>query len=113
MALTLLDLGGDVKIANGTKFTMIAYDGTWNGGTFVGAPNLGVVTIGLNNQFQIRYADTTAGGNFAGETMDNARFVTLTSVPELSSFVSVGLGGLFAIGAVWLGRRFGFNALQV
>ncbi len=113
VALTLLDWGGDVKIANGTKFTMIAYDGTWNGGTFVGAPNLGVVTIGLNNQFQIRYADTTAGGNFAGETMDNARFVTLTSVPELSSFVSVGLGGLFAIGAVWLGRRFGFNALQV
>ena len=113
VALSLLDLGADIKIADGTKLTMIAYDGTWNGGTFVGAPNLGVVTVGLNNQFRIRYADTAAGGNFAGETIDNARFVTLTAVPELSSIVSVGLGGLFAIGAVWLGRRFGFNALHV
>ncbi|MCE9555154.1 MAG: autotransporter-associated beta strand repeat-containing protein, partial [Planctomycetes bacterium] len=35
-ALSLIDLGSNTALAPGTKFTLIAYDGVWNGGLFSG-----------------------------------------------------------------------------
>jgi hypothetical protein len=93
---------------------MIGYNSTWDGGTFVGAPNFGVVMIG-SKQFRIRYADDNAGGNFTGETDLNTtgRIVALTAVPQLGSFLTMGPVGGCAIDAVRLARRFGFKALSM
>ncbi len=106
--LALSDLGTAI-VPNGTKFTMISYNGTWDGGTYVGAPDGGVVTIS-GRPFQIAYSDTGAGGNFASEAT-GSRFVTLTAVPELGSFITMGLVGCCALGAARFGKRFGFKAL--
>jgi autotransporter-associated beta strand protein len=106
-ALSASDLGS-TQLANGTKLTMISYTGAWSGGTFVGLPNLGTTVIGLN-QYRIRYADPNAGGNFAAETANNTAFVTLTVVPELSSFLTLILTGLTAAIGVTAGKRFGFK----
>ncbi len=93
VSLDLSDLGASL-LAFGTKFTMISYNGEWNGGTFTGLDNLSFLTLG-GNSFQIRYDDLTPGSNFLGETSLNTggRFVTLTltAVPEMSSFVTMGL----------------------
>lgn len=115
VALDLQDLlPSGSQLAFGTKFTLISYNGTWNGGTFVGAQNLGVVTNGTN-QFRINYTDQSAGGNFTTETGLNTsgRFVTLTAVPELGSFITMGLVGCCVLGAVRLGKRYGLTVFRV
>jgi hypothetical protein len=115
VALDLSDLlPSGSQLAFGTKFTLISYNGAWNGGTFVGAPNLGVVTVGMN-QFRISYNDKNAGGNFTTETALNTsgQFVTLTAVPELGSFITMGLVGCCVLGAVRLGKRYGLKVLSI
>jgi autotransporter-associated beta strand protein len=109
--LSASDLGS-TQLANGTKLTMISYVGAWNGGTFAGLPNFGTIVIGPN-QYRIRYADVAAGSNFAAETLDNNAFVTLTVVPEASSFLILGLGGLFATALVRLVKRLGFSLFAI
>jgi fibronectin-binding autotransporter adhesin len=112
--LALVDLGAGA-IADGTKYTVISYNGTWNGKSFANAPNFGIVMMGAQ-QFRIRYADSNPGGNFATETASNigvGKFVTLTAVPELGSFLTMGLIGCCVLGAVRLGKRYGFKALSL
>jgi autotransporter-associated beta strand protein len=118
----LLDSSGSLSIAagavlniaqlaagflpNGTKFTVISYNGTWDLGTFVGKANNSEF-VAAGHRWRIKYDDLTAGSNFAAETLDNAAFVTLTAIPEASSIFGFGLSGLFAAAVVWYGKRRG------
>ncbi len=61
--LVLTDLGSDVALPNGTKFTLVDYSGTWNpadvvrfGGVEV--PNNSTITLGANT-FALKYDDGT------------------------------------------------------
>jgi len=113
--LLLASAGFPGAVPDGTKYTVISYNGTWNGKPFKGAPDMGIVMLGTQ-QFRIRYADINPGGNFATETASNigvGKFVTLTAVPELGSFITMGLMGCCAFGAVRLGRRYGFRPLSL
>ena len=78
--LAITDLGNST-LAGGTKFTLISYSGTWDGGTFAGKPDGSNLLVGLNT-FTINYADNSGGANFGGGSYSN--FVTLTAVPEAS-----------------------------
>lgn len=93
VVLDLTDLATAALAAN-TRFTLISYDGLWNGGVFDGHADGSVFTLGANN-WQINYADTSAGLN--GGSFDN--FVTLTVVPEPTAAV------LGSIGLMCLMRR--------
>lgn len=104
----------------GSKYTVIAYNGNWVGGfSFKNAPNNTLVSVGTRD-FLINYQDTTPGGNSLDETQTGApnitsstRFVTLVAVPELGSFLTMGLVGCCALGAVRFGKRYGFKALSL
>jgi autotransporter-associated beta strand protein len=114
VALAAADLGvGAAPLAMGTKFTLINYGGTWNGGIFTGYANHSTnLVIGLN-RFQIDYDNTTGGVNFGGGSVGaGSHFVTITAVPEASTFLTIGLGGIFAIAAVWMSKRVGINVLK-
>jgi autotransporter-associated beta strand protein len=114
-ALSASDLGtGAVPLAMGTKFTLINYGGTWNGGIFTGYANHSTnLVIGLN-RFQIDYDNTTGGTNFGGGSVGaGSHFVTITAVPEASAFLTVALGGVFAIAAIWMSKRLGLSVLKI
>lgn len=98
-----LDLTGAASSswALNDKVTLISYfdvDGItpgWNGGLFNGYADDSTQTFG-SNTWQFNYNDTTGGTNFAADqaTGPDARFVTMTLVPEPSSAL---LGALCAI----------------
>ena len=114
VALSASDLGvGALPLAMGTKFTLINYGGTWNNGTFTGLANHSTnLVIGLN-RFQIDYDATSGGSNFGGGSVGTgSHFVTITAVPEASTFLVMGLGGIFAFAAVRIGKRMGLNVLK-
>ncbi len=114
VALSASDLGvGALPLAMGTKFTLINYGGTWNLGTFTGLANHSTnLVIGLN-RFQIDYDSTTGGSNFGGGSVGaGSHYVTITAVPEASAFLVIGLGGIFTIAAVRMGKRMGINVLK-
>jgi hypothetical protein len=76
------------------KLTLIAYNGTWNGGLFTYLGNIvpDNSPIILNGrQWWFRYNDTDAGDNFTGDLGAATRFVTMT-VPEPSTVLLGGLG---------------------
>lgn len=87
--LNIADLGGNVALAAGTKFTFITYAGTWNGGLFkVGGNTIadeGLFTFGPNT-YRLDY---NAGGNS----------VALIAVPEPSTglVVATSLGALLGL----------------
>jgi fibronectin-binding autotransporter adhesin len=111
--LSISDLGSSL-LAFGTRFTLINYSGTWDGGTFAGLPNYSTtLTIG-SNRFAIRYDDPAGGSNFGGGAFGpGTGHVTLTAVPEASAFLTVGLGGIFAIAAICLSKRAGVSLLNI
>ena len=112
VGLLTSDLGGAL-LAMGTKFTLINYGGVWNGGTFAGLPNYSTTLVIGANRFAIRYDDTTGGINFGGGSVGlGSKFVTITAVPEASTFVAFGIGLAFTVGLVWVGRRMGVNVLK-
>jgi autotransporter-associated beta strand protein len=115
VALSAAELGSGM-LAFGTKFTLINYGGTWNNGIFTGLPNYSTaLTIGAN-RFQIKYDDTTGGSNFGGGTYGGGvgpHYVTITAVPEASTVLIMGLGGVLAIAAARVGKRMGVNVLNV
>lgn len=98
--LNLSDFSGtNTFLAPGTKFTLIAYDGLWNGGIFTGfADDSAFVFAG--NFWRINYNDTSAGLNFFSDASGlNTRFVTITSiVPEPASLSLLMLGSLALLG---------------
>lgn len=97
------DLAGSSVSLAGTTFTLINYEGAYNGGTFAGLPNGGyIIGLGLND-WQINYADTNPGINNPGGT---GMFVTITAaVPEASSFLAVGVAAVVAGGVTWFRRK--------
>jgi hypothetical protein len=113
-AVTLVgtDLG-TIALTPLTKFTLFSYTAaaTPAGSDFRfgnALTNNGVVTLD-GVPCLINYYDTTPGSN-GGTLGAGVNYVTLTvsAVPEASSILVMGLGGVFAFGAVWLGKRFGF-----
>jgi len=69
-----------IALANNTKFTLMSYSGTWDGGTFAGlADDVGTIQTGSGagtNTFRINYNDTTPGIN--GGSL--GKYVTLTRI---------------------------------
>jgi len=115
---TFLNISDPVstKLPLGTKFTLISYSGNWvqppghpQPNHFAGLPNGSSFTLG-QNQWNIRYDDPTGGSNFGGGAFLN--HVTITAVPEASTFIVIGLGGIFTFAAVWMGKRMGVNVLK-
>ncbi|HEX4413513.1 MAG TPA: hypothetical protein VH107_07770 [Lacipirellulaceae bacterium] len=100
-AINFADLAGMAAalLPANTKFTLIAYTGAWDNGTFASQANNSDVQIGPN-EFVLQYDDLTAGVNFQSEVASGLHYVTLTAVPEASAFLCVGVAGLLAGGAV-------------
>lgn len=95
-ALSLLDLGPATLLNDGSvKLTLISYAGSWNSGVFdyQGSPlaNLDSFSLG-GNEWQIRYDDTTGGGNFSGDQSGATGFVTITAVPEPAGLLAAAAG---------------------
>jgi hypothetical protein len=104
--LTMIDLGSNAVVPLFTKFTLIAYDGLWNGGTFLGHPDDSAFNFGANT-WLINYNDTTPGSNFVADaTLEGTAFVTITAiVPEPSTWL-LGIIGLVALACrAWAGIR--------
>jgi fibronectin-binding autotransporter adhesin len=81
--LTLADVAATpVTVPVGTRFTMVSYSGTWNNGTFNGAADDSVITLG-GDFYVINYNDTNPGVNFGGGSFSN--YLTLTAVPEVNA----------------------------
>ncbi len=89
VTLNLTDLGSGSLLADGTKFTLISYAGTWTAGDVFNGYADGAVFSMFNNDWIINYDDTSAGSVNGG---DFANAVTLTAVPEPSVFLLAGLG---------------------
>lgn len=89
-ALTLTDLGANLRVPDNTVFTLITYTGTWDGGLFNGKPNNSTFAFGAN-EFRIKYDD------ISGPTSA----VTLTAIPEPGTLTL--LGG--AVGLLLMRRR--------
>jgi autotransporter-associated beta strand protein len=109
-------LGANAVMAAGTKFVLISYAHQfgWNGGLFVDSLNNPIPDgsqVLLGSQYlTIDYNDPNAD-DADNATSPNQFGVTLTiaAIPEASSIIVLGLGSIFSIGAVWLGRRMGFK----
>jgi autotransporter-associated beta strand protein len=100
--VTLSILGAD--LAGWTlndKITLISYfdiDGLtpgWNGGLFAGIADDAELIAG-SNTWLFNYNDTTGGSNFIGDQASgpNARFVTMTLIPEPSALVLASLSAI-------------------
>lgn len=93
VTLSLLNLGADAALTLGTKFTLIAYSGTWTpGDTFTGYADDSVFAL-FGNQWRINYDDTPLDA-VNGGSLANA--VTLTVVPEPAAAL-LGTLGLLAL----------------
>lgn len=99
VTLSLTDLGSDSPLAFGTKFTLISYNTGWNNGTFNGFADDSTFAF-AGNEWLINYDDTSAGINFNADAISfGTSFVTITVIPEPSTFALIGfvcLGGVLA-----------------
>jgi hypothetical protein len=101
-AILALSDAANTVFAPATKFTLISYAGTWDGGTFDTYADDSLLTVGVND-YVINYNDTTAGVNFGGGPT-GIRYVTLTAVPEPAAVLFGGLVSLM-LGAAYSSRR--------
>lgn len=106
VSLELTDLATSVgALALGTVYTLINYDGAWNGGTFevagLSIADGGRFNDGVN-EWELNYDDVSGGLNFAGSQIAGS-YVTVRAVPELRSYAL--LLGLFALGLSARRRR--------
>lgn len=89
VTLSLTDLGTNSVLANGTKFTLISYFGSWTSGDiFSGYADDSDFTL-FGNEWRINYDDVSAGSANGG-AFSNA--VTLTVIPEPAAALLGGLG---------------------
>lgn len=106
VTLTLSDLAGSPTAfaLHTTKFTLINYSGTWNGGLFTFGGNAiangDTFTAGLNT-WKLDYNATSGGSNFSGEYA-GANYVNITAVPE-PTILGLLFAGLSVL--VFLGRK--------
>lgn len=108
VGLSITDLSaGSPAFPQGTVFSLVNYDGAWNGGLFqidgVAVADGGIFTVG-GQPWLIDYDATVGGVNFAGEFLPAGSFVNIVSVPEPSAGVMLVLG-LAAAGTTRLRRR--------
>jgi fibronectin-binding autotransporter adhesin len=100
-------------LANGDKYIVLTYNTAGTELAFGGMADDQIVTVGGKNWI-INYDDTAfLGPNAVNSSLVNGTpnfAVTLTAVPEASSLLILGLGGVFAFCAVKLSRRFGITA---
>jgi fibronectin-binding autotransporter adhesin len=88
VTLSLADLGSNMALTIGSKFALISYFGSWDGGTFNGYADESEFTL-FGNEWRINYNDLTAG-SINGGAYTNA--VTLTVIPEPRAALLGGLG---------------------
>jgi fibronectin-binding autotransporter adhesin len=100
--VTLSLIGADLAGWNlNDKITLISYfdiDGLtpgWNGGLFAGIADDAELIAG-SNTWLFNYNDTAGGSNFIGDQASgpNARFVTMTLIPEPSALVLASLSAI-------------------
>jgi autotransporter-associated beta strand protein len=109
--LTLTDLAGtpNAFVNYTTTFALINYSGTWNNGLFtyngVGLPNGSRFFLG-SQEWQIDYDRTSPTGlaNYTGDYLPSSSFVTITAVPEPSTY-AMALAGLACGGYSMFRRR--------
>ena len=98
--LTLTDLAGSWNWVNDTKFTMINYSGSWNGGLFVMNGDVleddSNIIIADGKGWRINYNDISGGSNYSMEQA-YSNFVTLTAIPEPTVVTLGGLGALLLL----------------
>lgn len=108
VGLSITDLSaGSPAFPQGTMFSLVNYDGAWNGGLFriagVAVADGGIFTVG-GQPWLIDYDATLGGGNFAGEYLPAGSFVNIVAVPEPSAGVMLVLG-LAVAGTTRLPRK--------
>jgi autotransporter-associated beta strand protein len=107
--LSVTDLAGSPNpfIDSTTVFALINYSGAWNGGLFTYGGNVladdGLFTVG-SQQWRIDYNSATGGVNFTGDYLASSSFVTVTAVPEPSTYATA-LAGLACGGYTMFRRR--------
>ena len=92
-------------VEDSTIFALFNYSGTWNGGvfTYAGTPLADGSRFTVGSQmWEIDYNSTTAGLNFTSDYV-GSNFVTVTAVPEPSTYVMLAIAG--GIGAIAARRR--------
>ena len=106
-AILSLNETGATARTGGEKYTLISYNGSWNGNTFDTYGDDSSFVLG-SNTYVINYNDSTGGTNFGGGSFGNFVTLTVTAIPEASSIL---LGGLVCIvvgsavgGKKWLKR---------
>jgi len=80
--LSLSDLGSNVALPLGTKFSFLNYTGTWNGGLF----KVGANTIADDSSFIF------GANRYRLDYNDGGNTVSLTTVPEPTTAASLLLG---------------------
>ena len=93
----LLTLKNDTVLADGTKFLLVDYDTLTPGEYFDGFADGSIFTQGLNS-YQIRYSDLAYSAQ-------NPSVITLTVVPEPSTWLLAALGSVAGIAHTQLRRR--------
>jgi autotransporter-associated beta strand protein len=98
--LTLSDLAASTKLLDGSKLSLISYNGGWSNTelfTYLGSPlaDDSTFTLGLND-WRFDYNDTLEGVNFATDSPNGQSYVTITVVPEPGAAL-LGSLGLLAI----------------
>ena len=93
VTLSLSDLGSASVLANGTKFTLISYSGSWNGNPFQGKADDSTLSFS-GNLWKLDYNDISAGSVNGGAF---ASAVTLTVIPEPATALTGSLGLLALI----------------
>lgn len=97
LSLTDLNTG---SLTLGDSLTLIGYTGNWDGSTFSGLANAGSFNA-AGYDWQIAYDSSSAGSLNGGS---GGEFVTLTVIPEPSTFISM-LVGLITLGIVMYRRK--------
>lgn len=87
--LSTSDFAASTTLPINSVLPFIDYTGTWNGGTFAGLLENGIVTAGAN-QFRIRYDGLDNGSN--------AVTLTAIAVPEPDGLSLITLGTLLLVG---------------
>lgn len=99
--LSLTLSGADLALANGSKFLLVDYTGSWNNTGFSGLADGTTFTLGLN-EYRIDYDGNFTSGAFSGGTD-----VMLTVVPEPQTALCAAMG----LTVLFFGRRSGRRSL--
>jgi autotransporter-associated beta strand protein len=106
--LTFTDLASSIQpfVEDTTIFALINYSGSWNGGLFTYGSNVlsdGERFTAGSQMWEIDYNASTGGDNFTADYLPSSSFVTVTAVPEPSTY-AMALAGL-AFGGYTIFRR--------